>query len=141
MKVGNTVGGLEVVDVKRVNKLNLIQFTKAVSEYVEQGYKIDHHSSRQIGLVLQVDLYKLEAPFSSVSQGSVGNTTDEEETSVELKSEDAGNEQSLENLEKLEDLANNEDEGTPTETEDNGELDQVEQEEPPVKKTRTKKTT
>ena len=60
MKVGNIVDGLVVVDVKRINKMNLIQFTKAVSEYVEQGYKLDVHSSRQVGLVLQVDCYKLE---------------------------------------------------------------------------------
>jgi len=31
MKVGNLVAGLAVVDVKRVNKMNIIQFTKAVS--------------------------------------------------------------------------------------------------------------
>lgn len=60
MKVGNLVDGLAVVDVKRVNKMNLIQFTKAISEYIEQGYKLDVNSSRQIGLVLQVDCYKLE---------------------------------------------------------------------------------
>ena len=60
MKVGHIIDGLAVVDVKRVNKMNLIQFTKAVSEYIEQGYKLDVNSSRQIGLVLQVDCYKLE---------------------------------------------------------------------------------
>ena len=70
MKVGNIVNGLAVVDVKRVNKMNLIQFTKAVSEYIELGYKLDVHSSRQVGLVLQVDLYKLESNLS----GSVGST-------------------------------------------------------------------
>ena len=37
MKVGNVIDGLAVVDVKRINKMNLIQFTKAVSEYVELG--------------------------------------------------------------------------------------------------------
>ena len=62
MKVGNIVNGLAVVDVKRVNKMNLIQFTKAVSEYIEQGYKLDVHSSRQVGLVLSVDLFKTEEP-------------------------------------------------------------------------------
>lgn len=60
MKVGNIVNGYEVVDVKRVNKLNLIQFSKAVSEYIDQGYKIDVNSARQIGLVLQIDMYKLD---------------------------------------------------------------------------------
>lgn len=69
MKVGNIVNGLEVIDVKRVNKMNIIQFTKAVSEYIDQGYKIDVNSSRAIGLVLQVDMYKLE---SSAVVGSVG---------------------------------------------------------------------
>ena len=60
MKVGNLVNDLAVIDVKRVNKMNIIQFTKAVSEYIDQGYKIDVNSARQIGLVLQVDCYKLE---------------------------------------------------------------------------------
>ena len=65
MKVGNIVNGLAVTDVKRINKMNLIQFTKAVSEYIEQGYKIDVHSSRQVGLVLSVDVFKTEELKSS----------------------------------------------------------------------------
>lgn len=77
MKVGNIVGGLEVIDVKRVNKMNLIQFTKAVSEYIDQGYKIDVNSSRQIGLVLQVDCYKLESNVSE-SFGSTGDSSNED---------------------------------------------------------------
>lgn len=80
MKVGNIINGLTVTDVKRVNKLNLIQFTKAVSEYIELGYKLDVNSSRQIGLVLQVDLYKLE---SNVSVGSTGEATPIEDSSTE----------------------------------------------------------
>lgn len=60
MKVGNLVNGLAVIDVKRVNKMNIIQFTKAVSEFIDQGYELDVNSARQIGLVLQVDCYKLE---------------------------------------------------------------------------------
>ena len=60
MKVGNLVGGLEVVDVKRVNKLNLIQFLKEVDNYLQQGYKLDVNSARQVGLVLSVDVYKAE---------------------------------------------------------------------------------
>lgn len=64
MKVGNLVGGLEVVDVKRVNKLNLIQFLKEVDSYLQQGYKLDVNSARQVGLVLQVDTYKTEAACS-----------------------------------------------------------------------------
>ena len=75
MKVGNLVNGLAVVDVKRVNKMNIILFTKAVSEYIDQGYKIDVNSSRAVGLVLMVDMYKLE---SNVSVGSVGDNSKDE---------------------------------------------------------------
>ena len=75
MKVGNIVNSLEVIDVKRVNKMNIIQFTKAVSEYIDQGYKIDVNSSRAVGLVLMVDMYKLE---SNVSVGSVGDNSKDE---------------------------------------------------------------
>ena len=75
MKVGNLVNGLAVTDVKRVNKMNIIQFTKAVSEYIDQGYKIDVNSSRAVGLVLMVDMYKLE---SNVSVGSVGDNSKDE---------------------------------------------------------------
>lgn len=75
MKVGNLVNGLAVIDVKRVNKMNIIQFTKAVSEYIDQGYKIDVNSSRAVGLVLMVDMYKLESNFSV---GSVGDNSKDE---------------------------------------------------------------
>ena len=75
MKVGNIINGLAVIDVKRVNKMNIIQFTKAVSEYIDQGYKIDVNSSRAVGLVLMVDMYKLE---SNVSVGSVGDNSKDE---------------------------------------------------------------
>lgn len=70
MKVGHIIGGLEVVDVKRVNKLNLIQFLKEVDSYLQNGYQIDVTSGRQIGLVLQTDMFKTEQPFGGV--GSVG---------------------------------------------------------------------
>ena len=73
MKVGNLVNGIAVVDVKRVNKMNIIQFTKAVSEYIDQGYKIDVNSARAIGLVLMVDMYKLEDSKKEV-EVSVGKT-------------------------------------------------------------------
>ena len=69
MKVGNVIGGLEVTDVKRVNKLNLIQFLKEVDNYLQQGYQIDVTSGRQVGLVLQTDMFKTEAA-SSVKVGS-----------------------------------------------------------------------
>ncbi len=74
MKVGNLVNGLAVVDVKRVNKLNLIQFLKDVNSYLELGYKIDVNSGRQVGLVLSVDVYKTEAA-SSVKVGSTNATS------------------------------------------------------------------
>ena len=71
MKVGNIINGLTVTDVKRVNKLNLIQFLKEVDSYLQQGYQIDVTSGRQVGLVLQADVYKTEAA-SSVKVGSTG---------------------------------------------------------------------
>ena len=74
MKVGNLIGGLEVVDVKRVNKLNLIQFLKEVDNYLHQGYHIDVTSARQVGLVLMADLYKTEQPFGSVESTDVNST-------------------------------------------------------------------
>ena len=76
MKVGNIVDGLSVIDVKRVNKLNLIQFLKEVDGYLQQGYKIDVNSARQVGLVLMADVYKTEAAFGGV--GSVGDSFKEE---------------------------------------------------------------
>lgn len=83
MKVGNIIGGLEVVDVKRVNKLNLIQFLKEVDIYLQKGYQIDVTSGRQVGLVLQVDVYKTEAAFSGV--GSVGGQAPTENVDVSSK--------------------------------------------------------
>ena len=88
MKVGNLVNGLEVIDVKRVNKMNIIQFTKAVSEYIDQGYKLDVNSARQIGLVLQVDCYKLEDNKKDVEvKVSVGKTEMVEEKSTDTLTE------------------------------------------------------
>ena len=84
MKVGNLVGGLEVVDVKRVNKLNLIQFLKEVDNYLQQGYRIDVNSARQVGLVLQVDLFKTEEPFSQ----KVGSVSSVEPKAEEVKVEE-----------------------------------------------------
>ena len=69
MKVGNTINGLTVTDVKRVNKLNLIQFLKEVDNYLQQGYQINVNSARQVGLVLMADMFKTEAA-SSVKVGS-----------------------------------------------------------------------
>ena len=83
MKVGNLVNGLAVVDVKRVNKLNLITFLKEVDSYLQQGYQIDVTSSRQVGLVLMANLYKTEAA-SSVKVGSTNATSTGEGSVVEL---------------------------------------------------------
>ena len=66
MKKGNLLNGLTVTDVKRVNKLNLIQFLKEVDSYLQQGYQIDVTSGRQVGLVLQTDMFKTEQPFGGV---------------------------------------------------------------------------
>ena len=87
MKVGNVIDGLEVVDVKRVNKMNLIQFTKAVSEYIEMGYKLDVNSSRQVGLVLSVDVFKTEETnlgvTETVTKTVITNETEEDTPSTE----------------------------------------------------------
>ena len=96
MKVGNLVAGLAVTDVKRVNKLNLIQFLKDVNSYLELGYKIDVNSGRQVGLVLSVDVFKTEAASSvkvgstnatSTGEGSVGELFVVESNSVETAEE------------------------------------------------------
>lgn len=96
MKVGNIINGLTVTDVKRVNKLNLIQFLKDVNSYLELGYKIDVNSGRQVGLVLQADVYKTEAASSvkvgstnatSTGEGSVGELFVVESNSVETAEE------------------------------------------------------
>lgn len=87
MKVGNIIAGLTVTDVKRVNKLNLIQFLKEVDSYLQQGYQIDVTSGRQVGLVLQADVYKTEAAsnidVASTGEGSVGELFVVDNDSVE----------------------------------------------------------
>ena len=83
MKVGNIINGLTVTDVKRVNKLNLIQFLKDVNSYLELGYQIDVTSGRQVGLVLQADVYKTEAA-SSIKVGSTNATSTGEGSVGEL---------------------------------------------------------
>ena len=149
MKVGNIVDGLAVIDVKRINKMNLIQFTKAVSEYIEQGYKIDVHSSRQVGLVLQCDMYKLENNFGVGSTGESAPIEDSPTEDVVKEPNETTLEAIQESTEKLEAIepveAVNEDTSVDVkeaveETEEE-EKDGVEQT-PPVKKaTRTKKQT
>ena len=106
MKVGNIINSLTVTDVKRVNKLNLIQFLKEVDSYLQQGYQIDVTSGRQVGLVLMADLYKTEAASSvkvgstnatSTGEGSVGELFVVESNSVET-TEEAVAEQPKENV-------------------------------------------
>ena len=106
MKVGNLVNGLAVTDVKRVNKLNLIQFLKEVDSYLQQGYQIDVTSGRQVGLVLQADVYKTEVASSvkvgstnatSTGEGSVGELFVVESNSV-VSTEEAVAEQPKENV-------------------------------------------
>ena len=96
MKVGNIINGLTVTDVKRVNKLNLIQFLKEVDNYLQQGYQIDVTSGRQVGLVLQTDMFKTEVASSvkvgstnatSTGEGSVGELFVVESNSVETAEE------------------------------------------------------
>ena len=152
MKVGNVINGLAVVDVKRVNKMNLIQFTKAVSEYIEQGYKLDVHSSRQVGLVLSVDLYKLESNLS----GNVGSTgeavpitdiseevvKEPNETTIKAIQESTEKLETVENIDQvIEEALSDLKEGDVGVTSDETEVEEVEQTTPPVKKTRAKKTT
>ena len=87
MKVGNTINGITVTDVKRVNKLNLIQFLKEVDNYLQQGYQIDVNSARQVGLVLQTDMFKTEAA-SSVKVGSTGEKNVESDKTESPKLEE-----------------------------------------------------
>ena len=140
MKVGNIIDGLAVVDVKRVNKMNLIQFTKAVSEYIEDGYKIDVHSSRQVGLVLSVDVFKLESNVSE-GVGETGEVTAAVDTSTEdvVKGSETYNPENV--VLKINDV---EVEGFNIKEVDEGAVSdetEVEETTTPVKKTRTKKTT
>ena len=140
MKVGNIIDGLTVVDVKRVNKMNLIQFTKAVSEYIEDGYKIDVHSSRQVGLVLSVDVFKLESNVSE-GVGETGEVTSAVDTSTEdvVKGSETYNPENV--VLKINDV---EVEGFNIKEVDEGAVSdetEVEETTTPVKKTRTKKTT
>lgn len=87
MKKGNLLNGLTITDVKQVNKLNLIQFLKEVDSYLQQGYKLDVKSGRQVGLVLQCKMFKTEAASNidvgSTDVGSVGEQVNDESDSVE----------------------------------------------------------
>ena len=142
MKVGNIVNGLAVIDVKRINKMNLIQFTKAVSEYIEQGYKIDVHSSRQVGLVLQCDMYKLENNFSG-SVGAVGEgvgSTEETIPAVDSSEEEVVKEPNETTIKAIQESTEKLETGAETKEEEKDGVE-VEQTLPVKKATRTKKQT
>ena len=83
MKVGNTINGLKVTDVKRVNKLNLIQLLKEVDSYLQKGYKLDVNSARQVGLVLSVDVYKAEEGVERETETTKAGDIPIEEVPVE----------------------------------------------------------
>lgn len=140
MKVGNIIDGLAVVDVKRVNKMNLIQFTKAVSEYIEQGYKLDVNSSRQVGLVLMVDLFKTEA---NVSVGSTEDVVKEpNETTLEAIQESTEKLEAIEPVETVTEDSPVDVKEVAVETKEEEKEDVDVEQTPPVKKaTRTKKQT
>lgn len=77
MKVGNNVGGLIVIDVKRVTSLNLTAFTRDIAKYLNEGYQIDVSSTREVGLQKRVDMFKLESNVSG-NVGSVEVPNEEE---------------------------------------------------------------
>ena len=94
MKKGNLLNGLTITDVKRVNKLNLIQFLKEVDSYLQKGYQIDVTSARQVGLVLMTDMFKTETS-SSINIGSVGGQVPTESVSVASKEAESVTEDSV----------------------------------------------
>ena len=122
----------------------MIQFTKAVSEYIEQGYKLDVHSSRQVGLVLSVDLYKLESNLSG-NVGSTGEAVPITDISEEVVKEPIETiQESTEKLETVETIDEVIEEALSDLKEGGQETNEdveVEETTPPVKKTRAKKTT
>ena len=131
MKVGNLVNGLTVVDVKRITSLNLTAFTRDIVKYLDEGYRIDVSSTREVGLQKRVDMFKVEDNKKDVEvKVTVGKTE-----LVEEKSTDTLTEGSLSGNEKYDqkDLV----------VKVNGEVIETDDSEVPVKKPaqRTKKTT
>ena len=131
MKVGNLVNGLAVVDVKRITSLNLTAFTRDIVKYLDEGYRIDVSSTREVGLQKRVDMFKVEDNKKDVEvKVTVGKTE-----LVEEKSTDTLTEGSLSGNEKYDqkDLV----------VKVNGEVIETDDSEVPVKKPaqRTKKTT
>ena len=131
MKVGNLVNGLAVVDVKRITSLNLTAFTRDIVKYLDEGYRIDVSSTREVGLQKRVDMFKVEDNKKDVEvKVTVGKTE-----LVEEKSTDTLTEGSLSGNEKYDqkDLV----------VKVNGEVIETDDSEVPAKKPaqRTKKTT
>lgn len=131
MKVGNLVNGLAVVDVKRITSLNLTAFTRDIVKYLDEGYRIDVSSTREVGLQKRVDMFKVEDNKKDVEvKVTVGKTE-----LVEEKSTDTLTEGSLSGNEKYDqkDLV----------VKVNGEVIETDDSEVPVKRPaqRTKKTT
>ena len=131
MKVGNLVNGLAVVDVKRITSLNLTAFTRDIVKYLDEGYRIDVSSTREVGLQKRVDMFKVEDNKKDVEvKVTVGKTE-----MVEEKSTDTLTEGSLSGNEKYDqkDLV----------VKVNGEVIETDDSEVPVKKPaqRAKKTT
>ena len=133
MKVGNLVNGLAVIDVKRITSLNLTAFTRDIVKYLDEGYRIDISSTREVGLQKRVDMFKVESNLSG-DVGSVGDNSGIEpnETTVEALQESVENLEIVENFDKVLEEVTNE---KPVD-------ESAEDSETPVKKqTRTKKTT
>lgn len=108
MKVGNLVNGLAVVDVKRITSLNLTAFTRDIVKYLDEGYRIDVSSTREVGLQKRVDMFKVESNLSG-DIGSVGDNSSKEpnETTVEALQESVENLEIVENFDKvLEEVTN-----------------------------------
>ena len=108
MKVGNLVNGLAVIDVKRITSLNLTAFTRDIVKYLDEGYRIDVSSTREVGLQKRVDMFKVESNLSG-DVGSVGDNSGIEpnETTVEALQESVENLEIVENFDKvLEEVTN-----------------------------------
>jgi len=95
MKVGNLVNCLAVVDVKRITSLNLTAFTRDIVKYLDEGYRIDVSSTREVGLQKRVDMFKVE-----------DNKKDVEVIPFSVYFEEYYN-QSIEKIEKFKEIYNN----------------------------------
>lgn len=108
MKKGDLLNGLAVIDVKRITSLNLTAFTRDIVKYLDEGYRIDVSSTREVGLQKRVDMFKVESNLSG-DVGSVGDNSGIEpnETTVEALQESVENLEIVENFDKvLEEVTN-----------------------------------